>query len=273
MIDRPYVEKARDAGVGKNELLTHDPARYLVRSIMAGMFLSIVLFVFWNLMHNLAASPFGKVLASGFFGVGLTIIVFTNAELFTSNNMYMTVSSMEGRTSWSRAVTVWVVCWIGNLIGAFIVAGLLYFAGALHDLPANHALYTGAEHKVHQAALAIFAKGILANWIVCLAVRVNLKCKEEIAKIAVLILIVFIFLYLGFEHSIANMGTFAMSLLGNGTITVGDALYNLCFATLGNIVGGAVLVALPFVYLNRESNNQAQSTATPVVGDHTPSNA
>ena len=273
MIDRPYVEKARDAGFGKQELLAHDPCRYMVRAIMAGMFLSIVLFVYWNLIQNLADSSFGKVLASAFFGVGLTIIVFTNAELFTSNNMYMTVSSLEGKTSWAKAVTVWVACWIGNLIGAFIVAGLLYLAGALHDLPANHALYVGAEHKVHQAAMVLFAKGILANWIVCLAVRVNLKCKEEIAKIAVLILIVFIFLYLGFEHSIANMGTFAMSLLGNGTISVSDALYNLLFATLGNVVGGAVFVALPFVYLNRETTGQSQASATPAVGDHTPSKA
>jgi nitrite transporter NirC len=209
-----------------------------------------VLFVFWSLSYNLHDVSIGKVIASAFFGVGLTIIVFTNAELFTSNNMYLAVSSAEGRTSWSQSVLLWVACYLGNFVGALVVAGLLYGAGVLDALPADHALYTGAEHKVHQAGSVIFFKGILANWIVCLAVRVALRCKEDIAKIAVLVLIVFIFLYLGFEHSIANMGTFSMSILGHGSISVADAIHNLIYSTLGNIVGGVVFVGLPFAYIN-----------------------
>jgi nitrite transporter len=250
MIDRDYVEKAAESGVRKLSLLQHDPGRYLTRSVLAGMQLSIVLFVFWSLSYNLHDVSIGKVIASAFFGVGLTIIVFTNAELFTSNNMYLAVSSAEGRTSWSQSAFLWVACYLGNFVGALVVAGLLYGAGVLDALPADHALYTGAEHKVHQAGSVIFFKGILANWIVCLAVRVALRCKEDIAKIAVLILIVFIFLYLGFEHSIANMGTFSMSILGHGSISVADAIHNLIYSTLGNIVGGVVFVGLPFAYIN-----------------------
>jgi nitrite transporter len=70
----------------------------------------------------------------------------------------------------------------------------------------------------------IFVKGILANWIVCLAVRVALRCKEEVAKILALILIVFILVYLGFEHSIANMGTFTMAMLRGGALTISEAV-------------------------------------------------
>ena len=105
-------------------------------------------------------------------------------------------------------------------------------------------------HKAQQTGSVIFFKGILANWIVCLAVRIALRCEEEVAKILVLILIVFIFVYLGFEHSIANMGTFAMAMLGGGTLTVGEALHNLFYCTAGNVVGGVLLVGLPFTYLN-----------------------
>ena len=250
MIDRSYVEKAAESGVRKLSLLHHDPGRYLTRSVLAGMYLSIVLFTYWSLLQNLHDVSFGKVIASAFFGVGLTIIVFTNAELFTSNNMYLAVSSAEGQTSWTQSAMLWIACYLGNIIGALIVAGLLYGAGALSALPADHALYEGAMHKAHQAASVIFFKGILANWVVCLAVRLALRCKDDIAKIMVLILVVFIFLYLGFEHSIANMGTFSMSLLGNGQLTLNDALYNLVFSTLGNIVGGVVFVGLPFAYIN-----------------------
>lgn len=250
MIDRPLVEKAAASGVRKLTLLQQDPRRYLLRSVLAGMYLSIVLFVFWALVYNLHASPFGKVIASAFFGVGLTVIVFTNAELFTSNNMYMAVSSVEGHTGWWQTMQLWVACYLGNLVGVLIVALMLYATNTLGDLPLDHALYDGAAHKVHQAASVIFFKGVMANWIVCLAVRLALHCKDDIAKIVIMILVVFIFLYLGFEHSIANMGTFSMSLLGNGQITLGDALYNLAFSTLGNIVGGALFVGLPFSYIN-----------------------
>lgn len=254
-MDRSLVEKAADSGLRKMNLLQNDPGRYVLRSVLAGMYLTIVLCVYWMLMHNLQASPFGKVIASGFFGVGLAIIVFTNAELFTSNNMYLAVSSLEVQTRWSHTLVLWVVCFLGNFLGAGIVAGLLYGADVLQGLPADHALYEGASHKVHQAASVIFFKGVLANWVVCLAVRLALRCKEDIAKITIIVLVVFMFLYLGFEHSIANIGTFAMSLLGNGTTTVSQALYNLFYATLGNVVGGVVLVGLPFRYINPLQSN------------------
>jgi nitrite transporter NirC len=249
MNDRTYVEKAAHSGALKVSLLHLDPSRYVLRSVGAGMFLTVVGFVFWVLTQNLNDSSFGRVIAAAFFGVGLMIIVFTNTELFTSNNMYLSVSSAEGRTSWKQAVLLWITCYFGNLVGALLVATLLLGAGSL-QLPADHALFTGALHKAHQAGSVIFIKGILANWIVCLAVRMALGCQDKVAKILILILVIFIFVYLGFEHAIANMGTFSMAILGGGTLTFADALHNLLYTTAGNIVGGVLLVGLPFAYLN-----------------------
>jgi nitrite transporter NirC len=256
-MDRIYVEKAADAGFAKAGLLQDDPVRYMLRSVGAGMGLTLVVFVFWVLTHNLADISLGKVIAAGFFGVGLTIIVFTNMELFTSNNMYLTVSSAEGRTSLGETLLLWVACWFGNLAGALLLALLLLGAGSLSALPPDHALFTGASYKAEQAAGVIFMKGILANWIVCLAVRIALRCREEVAKILILVSVVFIFVYLGFEHSIANMGTFSMAILGGGSLTITDAAHNLLYSTLGNIVGGVLLIGLPFTYLNpREREEQ-----------------
>jgi nitrite transporter NirC len=257
MTDRGYVVKAADAGAGKVSLLQEDPVRYLLRAVGAGMGLTIVVFTFWVLKQNLHDISMGAVIASGFFGVGLMIIVFTNTELFTSNNMYLTVSSREGLTSWPQTGLLWISCYFGNLAGAILVAFLLVGAGSLSQLPPDHALFDGALHKAHQAGSVIFFKGVLANWIVCLAVRVALRCKDEVAKILALILIVFIFVYLGFEHSIANMGTFAMAMLGGCTLTVGEILHNLLYSTAGNVVGGVLFVGLPFTYLNpRELDEQ-----------------
>ena len=59
----------------------------------------------------------------------------------------------------------------------------------------------------------------------------------------------FIFVYLGFEHSIANMGTFSMAIFGGSTLTVGDALHNLLYSTVGNLVGGDCLLGCPSLIL------------------------
>ena len=78
MIDRAAVERAAEAGINKISLLQEDPLRYMLRAVGAGMGLSLVVFVFWTLKQNLHETPAGAVIASGFFGVGLVIIVFTN---------------------------------------------------------------------------------------------------------------------------------------------------------------------------------------------------
>ena len=249
-MEQEFVEKAAASGQAKIHMLEHDAPRYWLRSILAGMYLTIVVLVYWCLVENLHDTGMGKVIASAFFGVGLSIIVFTNAELFTSNNMYLAISAGARRTSWKQTAKLWAVCWLGNFIGALLISLLLLGAGVLNDLPAGHALNVGALHKAHQTAAVIFFKGILANWVVCLAVWIALRIKEDLGKMVAMILIVFIFLYLGFEHSIANMGTFLMSMLGNGTLTPADAAFNLLFSTAGNIVGGGLFVGLVYNYLS-----------------------
>ncbi|GAA5159005.1 formate/nitrite transporter family protein [Viridibacterium curvum] len=268
-MDIEPIEKVARAGVSKAALMVNDLPRYILRCVLAGLYLSIVVLVYWCLIENLHGSPFGKVLASAFFGVGLSVIVFTQSELFTSNNMYLAVSSAGGRTLWRQAWWLWGICWVGNLIGALLLCVLLVGAGVLAELPASHALHAGALHKAHQGALAIFSKGILANWVVCLAVWVAMRVKEDLTRIVVMILVVFIFLYLGFEHSIANMGTFSMSMLGQGTLTLGDAVFNLLFSTLGNIVGGAVFVGLAYQFLEapKASDTASRATVTEAAGE------
>lgn len=250
MPDRPYIEKAAHTGQAKIALLVDSPPRYVTRSVLAGIYLSIVVFVYWSLINDLGATSYGKLIGSLFFGVGLAIIVLTNTELFTSNNLYLAISWFEGKTKLRPTAALWTVCYLGNLLGAVIIAGLLYGTGIIDDLPANHALYAGALHKAHEAAAVVFWRGVLANWLVCLAVRLALRCHEEIAKIVILVLVVFMFLYLGGEHSIANMETFAVALIGKSSLSLADALHNELFATLGNIVGGVLFIALPFAYIN-----------------------
>jgi len=236
--------KTLTAAENKLAMLERSPFRYLLSALLAGAYLTIVGFVFWSVRQNFGDDPASKLLASLFFGVGLSVIVFTGTELFTSNNMYLTVSTLARRTTARNTAYLWTMCWLGNLAGAAVVAALLYGAGAIQALPPDHALIEGARHKMALSASALFFKGVLANWVVCLAVWVNLHLKEEITRLFTIILIVFIFLYLGFEHSIANMGTFAVALFAAPSLSAGDILANLFWATFGNMVGGGVGIGL-----------------------------
>ena len=237
----------------KTKLMTTKPGAYLLRSLLAGLYLSLICYLYWQLKNNLASTGFGSFIASLFFGIGLYIIVVTGSELFTSNAMYLTSGSLFKVTTWGQTAKLWCLCYMGNLIGALVFALLLWGTGALETLPVDHALFHGAEHKVEQSIRFLLCKGILANWVVCLAVWVGLHLKEEIAKFASIVLIIFIFLFLGFEHSIANMGTFTMALFAaNSTVPVSGMLYNLLWVTLGNIIGGGFFIGAIYWWLNKD---------------------
>lgn len=236
--------KAIASGEKKVQQLKQSPERYILSAVLAGAYLTIVGFVFWNIRQYFGAEPAGRLISSLFFGVGLSIIIFTGTELFTSNNMYMAISSLARKTSWGDSVRLWIVCWLGNFAGAALVAALLWAAHVTTGIGPDHALMDGARHKMEGTAGDIFVKGILANWIVCLAAWVNLNLKEEVARFMAIILVVFIFLYLAFEHSIANMGTFSIALFADPSLPVAAIAHNLLWATLGNIVGGAVGLGL-----------------------------
>ncbi|MGC4065014.1 MAG: formate/nitrite transporter family protein [Polyangiaceae bacterium] len=264
MTEQESAEKAVLSGVAKAQLLAREPGRYWLRAIMAGLYLSLVVMTFWALHQGLRGSPFGKVIASAFFGVGLSVIVFTESELFTSNCFYLAISSFAKKTSLRQAVSIWVCSWLGNLLGAVLLAVVFRTAGVFESFTPDHALYAGAFHKADQSVAVLFWKGVLANWIVCLAVWVGLRLKEEIAKTTVIILVVFTFLYLGFEHSIANMGTFAFALVSSDAVTPGAAMRNLAVSTLGNLVGGAVLVGWVYAVLGRVRKSAPASSNSEV---------
>lgn len=276
-IEEPAVETAIESSGKKLRLLSVNPVAYFVRAMTAGLYLALICFLFWTLKQNLGGSPFGAVVASLFFGIGLFVILVTKSELFTSNAMYLTKSTLGRVHGVGQTLKLWGVCYLGNLVGSIAIAFLLDRAQILDALPADHALFHGAEHKIHQSADVIFVKGILANWVVCLAVWVYLNLKEESAKFASIIGIVFIFLYLGFEHSIANMGTFSLALFAeqNNVVTLAGAAHNLLWATLGNIIGGGVFIGALYWWLSHvpakaEAKEKAALTQATDAAQHRP---
>jgi formate transporter len=198
------------------------------------------------------------------FSLGLILVVIAGAELFTGNNLIvMAVASRK--ITVARMLRNWGIVYVGNLVGALSIVVMVYAADwwKLGDPPVGASAIAIAAQKTALPFGVIFVRGILANALVCLAVWLATGGRTLVDKVVVIVPTIAAFVANGFEHSVANMYFIPIGLLlkgqsglaGTGADTahldLAGFVKNLAASTLGNIVGGAVLVGLVywFVYL------------------------
>lgn len=210
------------------------------------------------------ALPFGvtRVLAGLVFCLGLILVVVGGAELFTGNNLIVMAWASK-KVSSSSLLRNWVIVYIGNFIGAIFTA-IMVFLSRQYTLGDNSVGITAlkiASAKVNLGFVQAIALGILCNALVCLAVWMTYSARSTLDKIAAIIFPITAFVAAGFEHSVANMyfvpiglliknfdpqfmETIASAGVNVEGLTWGAFLVNnLLPVTIGNIIGGAVLVA------------------------------
>ena len=240
------IEAVAGAAERKSGLLSGSLTRYLVLSALAGAYVGLGIALIFAIGAPLAAanSPFLKVVMGASFGVALTLVVFAGSELFTGNALVLTVGALTGRARWAELGSVWAWSYLGNLIGSIALAWLIAQSGALGGEPQRGFVETVAGAKMNLPFFAAFARGILANWLVCLAVWCAMRTTNDLAKLVLIFWCLFAFIGACFEHSIANMTLLALALFQphGEAITWAGYLQNLVPVTLGNIVGGAVMV-------------------------------
>ncbi|MFX3623027.1 MAG: formate/nitrite transporter family protein [Ectobacillus sp.] len=250
----------------KKKMLDSNPKQYMLRAALAGIYIGFIIVVSFKLgeFFRVANSPATFLVSALYFGTALVLIIYGGAELFTGNTMYFTVATMRKQTTIRDTLRNWVACYFGNMLGALFFAGLFYATGIFGHIGKDHLLNYVVEYKMNATITQLFFKGLLCNWLVCLACFLPTQVKGDGAKISVMILLVFAFFLSGYEHSIANLSLFSLALLSPhpDTITLTGALYNLIPVTIGNIVGGSVFVGMLYQYLSlskpvAEENNAA----------------
>lgn len=245
---------AANAAKGKVGLLSKNPLGYLVSSCMAGLYIAIGSIMMGFVGGCLTGQPAQKLVCGIVFSVGLCFVTMGGAELFTGNNFVMTVGCLQKTVTWGQTIKLWVVCYIGNLIGSVIAAGIFTMTGIPGSGDVGAFFATAAANKMTAAPMALFAKGILCNILVCIAIWCGTRLKSETAKILMNFCCVGTFVTCGFEHSIANMTFLSIGLMNphDAVVTLGGFFYNLGIVTLGNMVGGIVFIALPYYIISRE---------------------
>lgn len=193
-----------------------------------------------------AANPGLQKIILGAFGLpfGLIMTLVTGAELFTGNTALVTAAVAEGKATKKDLAKSWVASYLGNFVGSLLLAFLAFKSGTLGDLPGAVNIATAKCSAPFDVA---FVRGILCNWLVCMAVFMASGCSTMIGKMTAVWFPISAFVALGLDHSVANMFIIPLAILRGADITVKQMfLKNLIPVTLGNIVGGAACVMLPF---------------------------
>ena len=148
---------------------------------------------------------------------------------------------------------VLAVCMLGNWLGAILLS-VLFAATGLTNGALGEYMAASAQAKMNMPVVALIARGVLCNILVCLAVWCTFRLKSETAKLIMIFWCLFIFVAAGFEHSVANMTLLTTALLGPSLdgMNLWGYFYNILLSTLGNLLGGIWGVALPYYLISRE---------------------
>lgn len=251
--------KAETIAIGK---ATMGAGKLFVLAIMAGMFIALGATLFTLVQGDAEMGfAFKRILGGACFSLGLIMVVSCGAELFTGNCL-MVCGMNSGKIDFKGLIRNWVIVYLGNLVGSLIIVLLIYLSNmaSMNGSAVGSAMVATAVGKVTPDALTLFVKGILCNTLVCLAVWMSFSARTLVDKVICVVMPVMAFVACGFEHSVANMFFLPMGLLskavGFGTsvanvdaLSIMSVMYNIGIVTLGNIVGGSILVGLSYWFV------------------------
>lgn len=265
--------KAEEVGVAKANF---GPRKLLVLGILAGGFIAMgAIFATTVVTGTKDVWPYGvvRLLSGAVFSLGLILVVIGGAELFTGNNLIVMAWASKKITT-VKLVRNWVIVYIGNFLGSIGTALLLFFSGQYKFSGGGvGAVALGiAGGKVQLEFIEALVLGILCNTLVCLAVWLTMSARTTVDKIAAIVFPITAFVAAGFEHSVANMYFISVGLFIKSWapdtfwsltgLNPGDFAHltwrtflvnNLLPVTIGNIIGGTVLVGAVYwaVYLRK----------------------
>lgn len=241
---REIARRVERLGVAKARA---DALTVLVLAVLAGAFISLGALLY---LVVVTGSGFGfgptRLLGGVSFSLGLILVVIAGAELFTGNNL-IAMAWASRRIGTRDVLRNWVLVYVGNVIGCLGTVALVVAAG-LHGLGEGAVGETAARVAAAKDALPAgeaFARGVLCNALVCLAVWLATGARGVADKILAVVFPVTAFVAIGLEHSIANWFflPYGHAIDPDGAASLAGACRNLAAVTLGNLVGGTLLVA------------------------------
>lgn len=264
LLPQEMARRAEYIGVSKAEATTQ---KMFALAILAGAFIALGAVFATTTAAGASSLPFGvgRLLTGLVFCLGLILVIVGGAELFTGNNLIV-MAWASGKVTTAALLRNWLIVYLGNFVGS-IGTALVVFLGRQYLLGGGQVGQTAlniAISKVNLGFMQAIALGIMCNALVCLAVWLSFSARSTVDKITAIIFPISAFVAAGFEHSVANMYFIPMGLLIKAldptfTASTGvDAsgltwgtflINNLVPVTIGNIIGGTLLVAAIYWFI------------------------
>jgi formate/nitrite transporter len=251
-----------------------DELALFILGLLAGAFIALGAIFMTVVLTGAGDLPWGvaRLLAGIVFSLGLILVIVGGAELFTGDSL-MIVACAGRRISIAALLRAWAIVYLGNIAGALGTAALLFVAGhyGFADGALGKTALGIAAAKAALPTVELFFLAVLCNVLVCLAVWMSFGARSVADKVLVIVPPIAAFVAAGFEHSIANLyflpyalavkawaGPEFWTAIGQSAaaypaLTPLAALHNIVVATIGNLVGGSLMVGAVywFVYLRR----------------------
>ncbi len=200
-----------------------------------------------------------RVVSAAVFPIGLMMVLCAGSELFTGNCLVLIPVLTKRISPKDMLLGNWLPVYLGNLAGSLLIALLVVFSHtpSLYGGELAMSIVTTATNKVHMSIVDALLKGILCNFMVCIAVWISFGATDSMGKIAGPYLPIFLFVLCGFEHCVANMYFIPVGILtswvynmrAEGLNWLTFLFFNLLPVTIGNIVGGCGMVGCVYWYV------------------------
>lgn len=151
---------AANGAAGKLKLLNNNPLGYFMLSVLAGAYIGFGILLVFTLSGALDGAPYTKLVMGCCFGVALSLVIIAGAELFTGNNLVMTAGVLRKTVTIGDAAKLWVVCWIGNLVGSALLAVIFSLTG-LYSNATLSAMTGAAAGKMTAGFIPLLTRGML----------------------------------------------------------------------------------------------------------------
>lgn len=237
------------------------PLKMFLLAVMAGAFIAMAGLGSTVASVTIENASAARLISACIFPSGLAMVLVAGSELFTGNSL-MVVALLQKRITVGAMLRNWGIVYLGNLVGAMLVAVLAVYGhtASLFGNGLAQTMVNTAQTKANLTFGDAVIRGVLCNFLVCIAVWMSFAAKSVGGKIAAVFFPILLFIVCGFEHCVANMyylpaGLFAQLEYGLGNeLTIGAAvLGNLLPVTLGNLIGGCGVAAVYHTVYLRES--------------------
>ena len=190
------------------------------------------------------------------YPLGYIFVIIGRSELFTEHTVLATIPVLNGKASFKSLITLWVIIYAGNIIGGYLFGAIILQFNAGTHLISLDFFHFVSQKMVAYSSTNIVVSSIIAGWLMGTLSWLLSAAQDTLSRVAMIFFITFIISIAGLHHCIVGSIEIFMAYFANANDVSGfEFLKFQGLSTLGNIIGGVVLVALvKYAHSKRTSN-------------------